>query len=369
MLLDYIEDCTKDYLIDYPWLNFKMYWVLMELQDYPKCINGHKIEPKKNFRIRVNAQTLEVTSNLAQNCNNLSCAQKSPRAVESRRKHFQETLGVDNPYQSPIVIKKIRARNKEKYGFEHAAQSPQIKELQKQRCQEKYGVDNCWQLPKVREILKQPEIQAKRIKSLKAHNQEHYGVDWFVQSDKFKEMTKSVGGVSKEEKLIVKWLKEFIDPNDIEVGTFKIIPPRQLDIFIKSKKIGIEFNGTFYHSIEHGTKVGYHLMKTTMCEELGIKLIHIWEDEWIYQNRMVKDFIVDAINGALNIEQYLSKRDDGLFEVDRSKFNKCMIPDYFEIVGEIQPEIIQRSKISKEKYMVPDCGKLILRRLSFIEKA
>ena len=55
MLLDYIEDCTKDYLIDYPWFNFKMYWVLMELQDYPKCINGHKIEPKKNFRIRVNA--------------------------------------------------------------------------------------------------------------------------------------------------------------------------------------------------------------------------------------------------------------------------------------------------------------------------
>ena len=95
-------------------------------------------------------------------------------------------------------------------------------------------------------------------------------------------MTKSVGGVSKEEKLIVKWLKEFIDPNDIEVGTFKIIPPRQLDIFIKSKKIGIEFNGTFYHSIEHGTKVGYHLMKTAMCEDLGIKLIHIWEDEWIY---------------------------------------------------------------------------------------
>ena len=50
---------------------------------------------------------------------------------------------------------------------------------------------------------------------------------------------------------------------------------------------------------------------------------------------MVKDFIVDAINGALNIEQYLSKRDDDLFEVDRSKFNKCMIPDYFEIIGEI----------------------------------
>ena len=148
-------------------------------------------------------------------------------------------------------------------------------------------------------------------------------------------MTKSVGGVSKEEKLIVEWLKEFIDPNDIEVGTFKIIPPRQLDIFIKSKKIGIEFNGTFYHSIEHGTKVEYHLMKTTMCEELGIKLIHIWEDEWIYKNEMIKDFIVDAINGTLNIEQYLSKRDDGLFEVDRSKFNKCMIPDYFEIVDEI----------------------------------
>ena len=44
--------------------------------------------------------------------------------------------------------------------------------------------------------------------------------------------------------------------------------------------IAVEFNGMYWHSIENKPS-GYHLMKTKLCEEKGVKLIHIWENEWI----------------------------------------------------------------------------------------
>lgn len=360
ILLEYIDSCTKNYISTYSF-NYKIYWVLMELQDYPRCDFGHILEPKKNFRVRVDPLTLNVSSNLAKRCNNHTCAQNNPKTRNAAIQHFRDVFGVDNPYQSHIIIEKIRQTNKDKFGYEHAAQSPKIKELEKQRCLEKYGVDNCWKLPKVKEHANRPDVKTKRLSSLKKYNREHYGVDWYVQSDDFKQKMHATNGTSKEEKQVIEWLKTIVDENDILVGSYKIIPPRQLDAYIISKKIGIEFNGTFYHSINRGCDINYHLMKTQMCEAKGIKLIHIWENDWLRNKDTVKSFITHMINDTFSIDDFLICRNDGLYEIDRSKINKCAIPSTYEIVGESEPQIVMREKNNKEKFEVPDCGKLILK--------
>lgn len=60
-----------------------------------------------------------------------------------------------------------------------------------------------------------------------------------------------------------------------------------IDIFIPSLNIGIEYNGLIWHSewkkAEEDAKV-YHLNKTEACEKAGIRLIHVWEDDWILRN-------------------------------------------------------------------------------------
>jgi hypothetical protein len=66
-----------------------------------------------------------------------------------------------------------------------------------------------------------------------------------------------------------------------------IISPNQLDIYIPSKKLAIEFNGLYWHNELHVDK-NYHLNKTELCEKLGIQLIHIFEDEWLYKEDIVK---------------------------------------------------------------------------------
>lgn len=61
-----------------------------------------------------------------------------------------------------------------------------------------------------------------------------------------------------------------------------------IDIFIPSLNIGIEYNGLIWHSewkkTEEEAKV-YHLNKTEKCEAAGIRLIHVWEDDWILRNK------------------------------------------------------------------------------------
>lgn len=81
---------------------------------------------------------------------------------------------------------------------------------------------------------------------------------------------------------------------EIIENTRKIITPYELDIYIPSEKIAIEFNGLYWHS-EFGSKnrvnKNYHLEKTIKCKEKGIQLIHIFEDEWNQKQNIIKSII------------------------------------------------------------------------------
>lgn len=61
----------------------------------------------------------------------------------------------------------------------------------------------------------------------------------------------------------------------------------ELDIYIPDKNIAIEFDGLFYHS-EDSKPNNYHLMKTQECESKNIHLIHIFEDEWLDKEEIIK---------------------------------------------------------------------------------
>ena len=61
----------------------------------------------------------------------------------------------------------------------------------------------------------------------------------------------------------------------------EILNVMEIDIYIPSLKLGIEYNGLRWHSEEFGKDHRYHLDKLNKCNEQGIKLIQIFEDEWI----------------------------------------------------------------------------------------
>lgn len=74
----------------------------------------------------------------------------------------------------------------------------------------------------------------------------------------------------------------------------------ELDFYIPEKKLALEFNGTFWHNGNHKDK-HYHYNKSKLCEDLGIRLIHIWEYEW--NNERQKPILKNIIKNALGINR------------------------------------------------------------------
>ena len=66
-----------------------------------------------------------------------------------------------------------------------------------------------------------------------------------------------------------------------------IIPNREIDIYMPSNRVAIEYDGLYWHSSKKIDK-NYHLIKTELCEKQGIRLIHIFEDEWLEHEDIVK---------------------------------------------------------------------------------
>lgn len=82
---------------------------------------------------------------------------------------------------------------------------------------------------------------------------------------------------------------------EVLVDSRSIIPPMEIDIYIPEKKVAIEFNGLYWHSSYNGIDMNYHLDKTRMCEEKGIRLIHIFEDEWRDKPEICKSIISSSL--------------------------------------------------------------------------
>lgn len=80
-----------------------------------------------------------------------------------------------------------------------------------------------------------------------------------------------------------KELHAFLKKNNVlfETHNRTILKTHEIDIYIPSKNIAIEFNGNKFHTEWFGGKSRqYHLQKTKLCKEKNINLLHIFEDEY-----------------------------------------------------------------------------------------
>ena len=68
-----------------------------------------------------------------------------------------------------------------------------------------------------------------------------------------------------------------------------------IDIYLPDLKIGFEFNGLYWHSELYKHK-NYHIDKTNHFKNKGIRIIHIWEDDWIYKQEIIKSQISSLLS-------------------------------------------------------------------------
>lgn len=101
-----------------------------------------------------------------------------------------------------------------------------------------------------------------------------------------------LSGTSHPEQEIYQFVKSILPEETKVLNSIRtVIPPKELDIYIPFKDLAIEFNGLYWHSDNIIPDHNYHLNKTIECEKQGIQLIHIFEDEWVHKQDIVKSII------------------------------------------------------------------------------
>ena len=110
---------------------------------------------------------------------------------------------------------------------------------------------------------------------------------------------------SKAEDEIINILKDFCPQRHNRT----LLEGKEIDIYLHNLKLGIENNGLRWHSEEFGKDHRYHLDKLNECNEQGIRLIQIFEDEWINHREICESKLKQICGLNTNPKIYGRKRE------------------------------------------------------------
>jgi hypothetical protein len=82
--------------------------------------------------------------------------------------------------------------------------------------------------------------------------------------------------VSKEEEDLTIFMRNELG---VRVEKKKMLDGKEIDIYCPDYKIGIEYDGVYWHSDKFKSPL-YHLKKLLQASSEGVRLIHIYDDEW-----------------------------------------------------------------------------------------
>ena len=102
--------------------------------------------------------------------------------------------------------------------------------------------------------------------------------------------------LSINENEIFNFVKNELKITNVRQRDRTVIPPYELDIYIPDKRIAIEYDGLLWHSEKYNKYSDYHITKTELCEKQGIKMIHIFEDEY----KEHKDIVLEKLRHILH---------------------------------------------------------------------
>lgn len=104
------------------------------------------------------------------------------------------------------------------------------------------------------------------------------------------------GQKSKNEEAVANFLSVF---TQVERRNRSLIGPKELDIYLPEHKLAIEYCGMYWHShtsVEDEKQNKHkHYCKHVACAEQGVRLITVYESEWLENAKQVKRLLRNAI--------------------------------------------------------------------------
>ena len=240
--------------------------------------------------------------------------------------------GVENVFQNEETQNKFKHTCLEKYGHKSPLENKEIREKGKQTNLKKFIP----LLNKQLEYLDLELLDKNYINNTHKHNWKCLKCNIIFET-KYSYLQQGYGncpkcfprnkGYSKGEKELVEFVKS-LELEFVENDRNKI-KPYELDIYIPSKRIAIEFDGLYWHSEKNIKDKNYHLNKTELCEKQNIQLIHIFEDEWVLKQEIVKSRIKQIL--GINNSERIHARKCQIKEISHKIKNEFL--DKFHIQG------------------------------------
>lgn len=112
-----------------------------------------------------------------------------------------------------------------------------------------------------------------------------------------------------------------------ETNNKSILNGKELDIYLPSLNLAIEYNGIYWHSELNGKNQKYHLDKTTNCEKQNIQLIHIFETEWNQKKKIIKSMLKSKTN---KIDNKIYARQCIISEIDTKTKNTFLNENHIQ---------------------------------------
>ena len=280
---------------------------------------------------------------------NKSCAQNTPSVIDKMKKSqlqtFQKNYGVDHPMKTKEVVKNFKQSMVDKYGVDSALKKEEFVtksfntklkkygnenynniEKIKQTCLKKYGVDNILKYKPLiantnseRMDKNYQKIQEACIKndltplfSRKEYKGYHFSFQYQFKCNKcnneFYDTVYTINGFYcnkcnpdirfKLESSFFSWLCSVVNnSHEIKRKDRTVLNGKELDFYIPSLKLAFELNGLYWHSESaRGITKLYHLNKTKSCLFHEVKLIHIFENEWLYKMEIIQSIVKSLLN-------------------------------------------------------------------------
>lgn len=253
-----------------------------------------------------------------------------------------ERYGVENPSQSSEIKEKKKQTSQKNYGVDHYFKTEQYKEYVNSQefkdifnttefkekkieiMQERYGVNHPLHFEKFKKKSRETNIEKYGVytKMLirfsrdtlsklrdknwlrKKHHDEKlplYVICKILENYDPSSLAKRFRLYNIEIKYFYKSypekvISEMLDSYGLVNNTDrKQIYPYELDLYVPAKKIAIEYCGLYWHSEEAGKDKNYHKMKYELCKSKGIKLITIFEDEWLEHSDLVQRKLIHIL--------------------------------------------------------------------------
>jgi hypothetical protein len=251
---------------------------------------------------------------------------------DDNRRKYENTMikkyGVKHPIQHSAIKQQMQNTMQSRYGVDHYVLSTDFAKKSQETCLVKYGVDHYRKTleskqrylatcqyryqtytPRLQHVSHLVLQQLNNYQLLQSLNEtltlSQIGKQLGVSASMIQKRFQSLGIVPRIHytSSTQREIEDFLSNDlglDIKTNVYGLLDNsrHEIDILIPTLNIAIEVDGVYWHSELAGKDKLYHLTKTSNLAERGIRLIHIYDTEWINTKNIVKSRL-RAITGVI----------------------------------------------------------------------